>query len=225
MKGGARARLGVLAGVALGLLLLATAGFRASRSLREVPVSTLPVSRGRFVREVVARGELKAVRATPILVPIETERGQTVASMARDGAPVEAGEVLIRFDPREAEREAADGRDDLTAARGKIDKARADGGKTQKSLSLERDLARQELDRARTFVLKDEALYSRHQIVESTLDRDLQEKKSGAAEKRLAASAKLGAAGEALGAIEADKATLRLRQAEQSLAGQQFVAA
>ena len=217
MKGGARARLGVLAGVALGLLLLATAGFRASRSLREVPVSTLPVSRGRFVREVVARGELKAVRATPILVPIETERGQTVASMARDGAPVEAGEVLIRFDPREAEREAADGRDDLTAARGKIDKARADGGKTQKSLSLERDLARQELDRARTFVLKDEALYSRHQIVESTLDRDLQEKKSGAAEKRLAASAKLGAAGEALGAIEADKATLRLRQAEQSL--------
>ena len=180
-------------------------------------MSTLAVAPGRFVREVVAEGELKAVRATPILVPIENERGQTVAFMARDGAPVKAGEVLIRFDPREAEREAADGRDDLQAARGKIDKARADGGKTQKSLFLERDLAREELDRARTFVLKDETLYSRHQIVESTLDRDLQEKKSGAAEKRLAASEKLGAAGVALGAIEQDKAALRLRQAEQSL--------
>ena len=39
--------------------------------------------------------------------------------------------MVIRFDPREAEREAADGRDDLASARGKIDKARADGGKTQ----------------------------------------------------------------------------------------------
>ena len=163
------------------------------------------------------RAELKAVRATPILVPIETERGQTVASMAKDGAPVKAGEVLIRFDPREAEREAADGRDDLASARGKIDKARADGRKTEKGLFLERDLAQKELDRARTFVLKDEALYSRHQIVESVLDRDLQEKKSGAAEKRLLVSEKLGAAGVSLGAIEVDKARLRLRQAEQSL--------
>lgn len=212
-----RARLGLLAGSGLVLALVATAAFRASRSLREAPVSSLRVAPGRFVREVVAEGELKAVRATPILVPIESERGQTVAFMARDGAPVRAGEVLIRFDPRAAEREAADGRDDLQAARGKIDKARADGGKTQKSLFLERDLAREELDRARTFVLKDETLYSRHQIVESTLDRDLQEKKSGAAEKRLAASARLGAAGVALGAIEQDKAALRLRQAEQSL--------
>lgn len=212
-----RARLGLLAGSGLVLALVATAAFRASRSLREAPVSSLRVAPGRFVREVVAEGELKAVRATPILVPIESERGQTVAFMARDGAPVRAGEVLIRFDPRAAEREAADGRDDLQAARGKIDKARADGGKTQKSLFLERDLAREELDRARTFVLKDETLYSRHQIVESTLDRDLQEKKSGAAEKRLAASAMLGAAGVALGAIEQDKAALRLRQAEQSL--------
>jgi HlyD family secretion protein len=217
VRGASRARLAVLAGGTLGLVLVATAALRASRSLRDAPVSTLTVARGRFVREVVAEGELKAVRATPIVVPIESERGQTVASMARDGAPVKAGDVLIRFDPREAEREAADGKDDLTAARGKIDKARADGSKTEKSLFLERDLARQELDRARTFVLKDETLYSRHQIVESTLDRDLQEKKSGAAEKRLATSEKLGAAGVALGAIEEDKAALRLRQAEKSL--------
>ena len=217
MKAQGRGRLGLLALVSLAFLLLATAAFRASRSLGEAPVSTLAVARGRFVREVVARGELKAVRATPIIVPLESERGQTVAFMVRDGAPVKAGEVLIRFDPREAEREAADGRDDLSAARGKIDKARADGGKTQKSLFLERDLSQKELDRARTFVLRDETLYSRHQIVESTLDRDLQEKKNSAAEKRLAASEKLGAAGVALGAIEADKAALRLRQAEQSL--------
>jgi multidrug efflux pump subunit AcrA (membrane-fusion protein) len=217
MRWPSRARLVVSAGAALVLVVLAAAAFRTSRSLRDAPVSTLAVARARFVREVVADGELKAVRATPILVPIEGERGQTVAFMARDGAPVKAGEVLIRFDPREAEREAADGRDDLEAARGKIDKARADGGKTQKSLYLERDLAHQELDRARTFVLKDETLYSRHQIVESTLDRDLQEKKSGAAEKRLAASEKLGEAGVALGTIEQDKAALRLHQAERSL--------
>ncbi len=212
-----RLRLGLLAGATLVLLILATAAFRASRSLGGTSVGTVEVARGRFVREVVARGELKAVRATPIIVPPESGRGQTVAFMSRDGAPVKAGEVVIRFDPVAAEREAADGRDDLLSARGKIEKARAEGGKTQKSLSLERDLAREELDRARTFVLHDEKLYSRHQIVESTIDRDLQEKKNGAAEKRLATSDKLGAAGVALGAIEEDKAALRLRQAEQSL--------
>jgi len=212
-----RARAVLLAGAALGLVFLTTAALRVKHSLAGTPVGTITVARARFVREVVASGVLKAVRATPIIAPPEVERAQKVAFLARDGAPVKAGEVVIRFDPQEAEREAADGRDDLASARGKIEKAEAEGGKTKKSLSLERDLAREELDRARTFELKDPELYSRHQILESTLDRDLQEKKAGTAEMRLATSDKLGAAGVALGEVEADKASLRLRQAEKSL--------
>lgn len=217
MRLAGRARV-LLAAGAVALVFLATAALRVSRSLSDAPVGTIAVTRAKFVREVVASGVLRAVRATPIIVPVEQERAQKIAFLARDGAPVEAGEVVIRFDPQEAEREAADGRDDLTSARGKIARAEAEGRKTQKSLSLDRDLAHEELDRARAFELKDPELYSRHQIVESTLDRDLQQSKTEVAEKRLETSEKLGAAGVALGTIEADKASLRLRQAEQSLA-------
>jgi len=207
----------IAAGAVLLLLLLGTAAFRLTRSLEGAGVSTAVVNKGSFRREVVATGSLKAVRATPILVPVESGRAQKVTFLARDGAPVKAGDLVMRFDPLEAEREAADGRDDLRAAHGKITKAQSEAGKTDKSLGLEKTLADEELDRARTFVLSDEELYSRHQIVESRLDRDLQEKKAKAATERLSESGKLGASGVALGAVEADKASLRLRQAEQSL--------
>ena len=39
------------------------------------------------MREVTAIGTLKAVKATPIVVPPESGRAQKVAFLARDGAP------------------------------------------------------------------------------------------------------------------------------------------
>jgi len=206
-------------GAAVLVASFALLGTRVEKSLAAAPVQTVTATRAAFVREVTAEGVLKAVRATPILAPAEQERAQKVAYLAKDGAAVKSGEVVVRFDPLEAEREAADGRDDLRSAQGKIARAKAEDGKTQQGLALEQKLAREELDRARTFELKDADLYSRHQIVESTLDKTLQEKKSKGAEERLQVSGRLGAAGVTLGSIEADKASLRLHQAEKSLRG------
>jgi multidrug efflux pump subunit AcrA (membrane-fusion protein) len=210
----------LVAGGGLLLLVAASLAARVQHSLAAgTTVGTIVAAKATFVREVVAEGVLKAVRATPILAPMEQSRAQKIAYVAKDGAAVKAGEVVVRFDPLEAEREAKDGRDDLRSAQGKIERARAEDGKTRNGLSLEQKLAQQELDRARTFELKDAELYSRHQIVESTLDRTLQESKATSADQRFEVSGKLGAAGVALGAIEADKAALRLQQAEKSLRG------
>jgi multidrug efflux pump subunit AcrA (membrane-fusion protein) len=175
------------------------------------------VGPGRFVREVEARGSLKAVKATPILVPPESGRQQKVAFLTKDGAFVKAGETVVEFDPYDAEREAADGNADLTAAQAKIDKARAEGTKNVAALGLDKDVAKEQLAGAETFRLTDESLYSRHQIIESQLDRDLFKAKADVAERKLAASGRMSSAERALGEIDAGKARLKVQIAEKGL--------
>jgi multidrug efflux pump subunit AcrA (membrane-fusion protein) len=200
---------------ALGVLGLA--GARLVRSLETDAVATFEARPGRFVREVEARGSLKAVKATPMVVPPESGRPQKVAWLAKDGAALRAGESIVEFDPYDAEREAADGQADLSAAKAKIDKARAEGTKNEKALSLDRDVAKQELARAETFRLTDEGLFSRHQIIESQLDRDLFAARADVAGKKLEASGTLSSADRALGEIEAGKARLKVEIAEKGL--------
>ena len=130
LSGGPRLRR-ALAVSAVALVVLALAGARFVRSLEGDAVATFEVRPGRFVREVEARGSLKAVKATPVVVPPESGRQQKIAWLARDGAALRAGDVIVEFDPYDAEREAADGQADLTAARAKIDKAKAGASRTR----------------------------------------------------------------------------------------------
>lgn len=200
---------------AIGLLALA-AYFCVGRVDSDA-VATFEVRPGRFVREVEARGSLKAVKATPILVPQESGRQQKVAMLARDGSFVKAGETVVEFDPYDAEREAMDGQADLTAARARIEKARAEGTKNEAALGLDRDLAKEQLDGARAFELTDESLFSRHQIIESQLDQELFQARADVAARKLAQSGKLASAERALGEIDASKARLKVRIAEKGL--------
>jgi multidrug efflux pump subunit AcrA (membrane-fusion protein) len=172
-------------------------------------VATFEVMPGRFVREVEATGTLKAVRATPVIVPLESGRAQKAAFLAKDGAHLAKGETVVEFDPYEAQKEA-DGQADLTAARAKIDKAKAEGTKNERALGLDRDVAKEELDRAETFKLTDEGLFSRHQIIESQLDRDLFASRADVAGRKVDASGKLSSAERQLGEIDASKAQLKV---------------
>jgi hypothetical protein len=205
------------------LLLLAVpvvvllAGAQLVRKLEPDPVATFEVRPARFVREVEARGTLKAVKATPIVVPPQSRRSQKVALLAQDGALLKTGDVVVEFDPYDAQREAADSQSDLAAARAKIDKARADGGKNERSIAIDRDLAKADLSRAEQFKLTDEKLYSRNQIIESRLSRELAATQLDVSGKRLTASGRLSAADRALGEIDAAKANLKLDRARQSL--------
>jgi multidrug efflux pump subunit AcrA (membrane-fusion protein) len=204
-------------GVAGTLALLALLGAGLVRSIETDAVATFEVKPGRFVREVEASGTLKAVKATPVIVPPESGRAQKVAFLARDGARLAKGDTIVEFDPYEAQKEAADGLADLSAARAKIDKAKAEGTKNERSLGLDRDVAKEELDRAETFKLTDEGLFSRHQIIESQLDRDLFAARADVAGRKLDASGKLSSAERALGEIDAGKARLKVTIAEKGL--------
>jgi multidrug efflux pump subunit AcrA (membrane-fusion protein) len=206
-----------LAGALAAVLALGAIGFGLMGSIDGQGVATVEVKPGRFVRDVEARGSLKAVKATPILVPPESGRQQKVAFLAKDGAFVKAGETVVEFDPYDAEREAADGQSDLDAARAKIDKASAEGGKNQAALGLDRDVAQEQLDRAETYTLTDDKLFSRHQIIESQLDKELFQARADVAQRKLAASGKLSSTERALGEIDASKAQLKVSIAEKGL--------
>ena len=209
-----KARWAVVAAAA-GLAALAGAGL--VRSLDPEDVATFEVQPGRFVREVEGRGALKAVKATPIVAPVEAGRPQKIAFLARDGAIVSAGETVVEFDPYDARREEADGRDDLAAAEAKIARADADALKNERSHTLDRDVAREELDRAETFELTDEHLYTRHEILESQIDRELYATRADVAGKKLDTSGELSTAEKQLGHIDAGKAQLKLEIAAKSL--------
>jgi HlyD family secretion protein len=201
----------------LGGALLVLGGAQLVRSLDPEAVATFEVEPERFVREVEAQGKLDAVKATSIIVPPESGRAQKVAFLASDGARLKAGDTIVEFDPYDARREEADGEADLAAARARIDKAESEGGKNERSLSLDRDVAKEELDRAETFQLTDEELYSRHQIIESKLDKELYTAKVEVTGKKLDETGKLAAADRALGEIDAGKARLKIQFAEKGL--------
>jgi RND family efflux transporter MFP subunit len=203
--------------LALALLVPALVGAGLVRSLDSGDVATFEVRPGHFVREVEAQGTLKAVTATPIIAPVESGRPQKISFLARDGARVEEGETIVEFDPYDARREEADGLDDLAAAQARIARAEADGRKNERSHTLDRDVAREELDRAETFELTDEALYSRHKIIESQLDKELYATRADVAGDKLETSGELSKAETQLGRIDAGKARLQLDIAERSL--------
>jgi HlyD family secretion protein len=206
--------------IAAGALSLLVACIGAARLLwprKAESVATIEVHAGRFVREVTAGGTLRAVKATSIVVPVESGRQQRVAALAEDGASLKAGDLVVEFDPWDARREAADGTADLASAQAKIEKSVAEGGKTSRSLSLDRDVAREDLERARAFQATDERLFSRNAIIESRLDRELYTRKADVAGHKLETSGKLSAADHALGEIEAGKARLKLASADKSL--------
>src|SRR5262249_54949099 len=128
-----------LALVAAAVMVPAFAGFAILGRIDNPAVATIQVKPRRLVPGVEGRGSLKAVKATPILVPPESGRQQKVAFLAKDGAFVKAGETVVGFDPYDAERAAADGQSDLSSAKAKIEKAQAEGSKNQSALGIDRD--------------------------------------------------------------------------------------
>jgi HlyD family secretion protein len=214
----------IAAALALVPCVLLVAGARFVRSIGSRDIATFEVRTDRFVREVTARGTLKAVKATPIVVPVSAGRGQKIAALAVDGAALKAGDLVVEFDPWEAAKETADGKADLAAAQARIDKTRAEGGKTKGSLALDRDIAKEELSQSQTYQITDAQLYSRNAVIESALDRELFTRKADVAERKLVTNGRLSAADRALAEIEAGKARTKVANAEKSLQSLRIVA-
>jgi RND family efflux transporter MFP subunit len=202
--------------VALGVMalpLLAVAGLGRPGV---PPVPTQVVVRRPFRNEVVAFGHLQAVRSTPVTVPAEVQGGMRIAWLASAGK-VAKGDVLVRFDPTDAESQLADGQSDQGTALTKLRKARAEGTQSASLLGVDRKVAEEALQRAEDVAPSDALIFSRSEILEGRIDRGLLQKRAETTEAKRRPTERLSAADAALAAIEGRKADLRVRQARRTL--------
>ena len=137
-----------------------------------VPVAQ--VVRGDFVHRVVAEGILVAEQTTLLTPPRLEGIGQMkIAWIADDGIHVEEGDVIVRFDATEMEKELFSGQSELSKALSKREQKEIEETTALENLGRDADLADLQLEYARAFQPKDDEIFSRAEIIESEIDETL----------------------------------------------------
>jgi len=209
----------VLAVVATVAIVAGGAQVLRGLTASEADVAVLTVERGDFVRNVWTEGNLQAVDATLLGPPAEVRRPLKIAWLAPDGSPVKQGDVVVRFDPTELEQDLREGRYDRQTADSRITHKSVKSEGNLRNLERDSELATLELDYAENFQSNDKRIFSRNQIVESEIDRDLAQDKLVHAERTGEIQRKLDRAELDLLEIERRKADLKVDQAEQGMRG------
>ena len=207
--------------IAASAVLAASAGLPVLRGIGQTDsvsaVATYRVVRGEFVRRVYADGNLEAVKASQLSPPPQVRGPLKIAWLAEDGVPVEAGDVVVRFDPTDLEEKLREGTSDRDTADSKIAQKRIREDSAVRNLERDADMAARELEHVRAFQSKDPEIFSRIQIIESEIDAVL------ANERRANAEVVKGIRGELaqieldLLGIEKQKAELQIGEAQTEL--------
>jgi HlyD family secretion protein len=139
----------IAAGVSAALILALTAITSASRGgAPDLP--TAEVTTGPFVDLVEIRGEIRPFKSLVITAPRDAGQLQIVR-IAREGAPVKAGDVLVEFDASTPRREMLERMTELRQQQAQVDQVRAEARITQEAnattlLKAEYDVQRAKLD-------------------------------------------------------------------------------
>ncbi len=178
------------------------------------------------MRRVTAEGNLRAVKTTRLTVP----RGEgpmgplKIAWLAPDGTMVKAGDVVVRFDPSEPEKQLRDGQADLDSARAKL---RQEAVKSDAAIA-DRDtdavMARKELEQTQRFQSKDPMIFSRNQIIESEIDEHLADARQTHAETAKQIERRRSQSNAAVIGVERQKAELAVAHAQAALRAMELVA-
>jgi len=204
---------GVGVGLAVVTALSALHGMTAGD---RVPV--FKVRRGAFIRKVTAEGNLRAVKATPLVAPMEAEGPLKIAWIVPNGSPVKADDVVVRFDPTDMEKMLADGQAERATAESKIQGKTAEADGIIHNLDRDAEMARTELEYSSRFQSKDPEIFSRTQIIESEIDQRLTTQRVENAEAVRKIREKLSKVDIDLLAIDRHKAEIRIGQARKGLA-------
>jgi multidrug efflux pump subunit AcrA (membrane-fusion protein) len=211
-------------------IVLGALGLGIGRALRRDrphdALATFTVVKTRFERRVHADGNLRPLKATPIAAPAgQMSRGpQKVAWLAADGTPVKKGDVVVRFDPSEPEKQLRDGKADRASADAKMREEQIKSGAALSDRRSDADLARDELDETRRFQNKDQEIFSRNQIIESEIDEKLANAKQQHAETTKQIEGHRSQSNTAVIAVERRKADLAIEHANAALQSMQVIA-
>ena len=170
-------------------------------------VPTFRAERGRFLHRVDAEGILVAENATPIAPPVGEGGPKKIAWLAPDGSAVEEGQVVIRFDPTDMQKELYDGEAERDKALSRADQRNIQQTTTLDNLERDEQLANMQLEHSQQFQTTDEDIYSRSEIIESQIDGKLaQQRKDHASDAREISSEQ--------GQVELDLLALQEREAQ-----------
>jgi HlyD family secretion protein len=195
----------------LGMTLL----FGACGGRADLP--TYKVTPTTFVRRITAEGNLKAVKATPVMAPHDAPNSLKVSWMVDDGAIVKKNDVIVRFDPSDFEKELKGGNEDHATATNSLTKTDAQALATRANLQRDAAQAQSELLSAKRFKFDDAEAFSRYQRIEAEVDQTLASEHKENAERVLTIRDGLNRTDKDLLAIEDKKAALRIRNAQQGL--------
>jgi multidrug efflux pump subunit AcrA (membrane-fusion protein) len=210
---------------AIAIAVLAALGATGARLLRgagprHAGVATYTVARQRFVRRVTAEGNLRAVKATRLTAP-RTGGGRMgplkIAWLLPDGTQVKAGDVVVRFDPSDPEKQLRDGQADLESASTKLREENVKSSAAVAGRNTDAQLASDELDQTRKLTAKDSTIFSRNQIIESEIDEHLAAAKQTHAERAKQIELRLARSNAAVIGVERQKAELAVSHAQTAL--------
>src|SRR5262249_50858230 len=137
-----------------------------------------------------------------------------IAWLAPDGSRVKAGEVVVRFDPTDPEKQLRDGEADLDSANAKLHKETIKSQAAVRDRQTDASLAADELDKTRKLQAKDEMIFSRNQIIESQIDEKLAGAKQDHATSAEKIERSLSQSNAAVIAVERQKAELAITHAK-----------
>jgi len=212
-----RLRIVLLSGAGILLVgwLVATSLAGVFASADKVP--TFLAERGRFVHRVDAEGILVAENATPIGPPVSGDGPKKIAWLARDGSAVKEGQVVIRFDPTEMERELYDGEAERDKTVSQVDQRNIQQTTTLDNLARDEQIADLQLEHSRQFQSTDTDVYSRSEIIESQIDEKLAAQRKDHASTARELSAEQGQVELDLLALQKRQAQLTIEKAEAGL--------
>lgn len=180
-------------------------------------VGTVEAKRLTLNREVEAVGWLQPVKATRVTPPRDLTEDLKIVFIAEDGARVEQGDVLVRFDDsdftRKFERQEFDGR----GADAKLEKERTLARGLERDRARATNIAKREEDLSQRFQQKDEEIFSRHQILESNINVELQGTKVEHAQRAQGIETRISKTKVDLLSVDRTRADLEMQQARKAL--------
>jgi HlyD family secretion protein len=210
------------------LLAVVLAGAVVAGQMTELPaalptagdVPTYTIAKAHFVRRVTAEGNLRAVKATPVVVPtIEGLWGALkLAWLAPDGSAGKAGDPVARFDRADAEKQLRDAEVDLESADARLREQQIKSAASDAEHASVATVARQRAEQARQFQAKDPVLFSRNQIIEGELDQSLAAARQAQAERERDLDRSMARSDIELLAIARQRAQVALDHARTALA-------
>jgi HlyD family secretion protein len=126
----------------------AAAGVARLRTSRTPALPTAAVSRGTFIDYLQLRGEIRPIHSVILTAPSSGADLQIV-DIARNGAPVNPGDVVVQFDTTTQQRTLEQKQSELKQAESEIEKADADLRRREQAALAELAESRLAAERAR----------------------------------------------------------------------------